>query len=294
MSQIVEAFSLSHAQVLNGATTFLDALAAAAAEDEDIYGVNDASLDPDIGDYDNEGDDDILSTWSWLNFADVAVQAGYLSLPLMANLTNQEVDESGEIAAVDEVQTITMTATGGTFTISVGGETTAPLAFNATNTDVRDALLALGSVDTGDVAVSGAVGTYVLTYGADYAGRQVPLAALDTTSLTGGTATITRTTPGKPASNAVVGLDLWHEDSFNVAPKPMVVRMPSKDHDGNPRTLAIGLYKVQFRPITFDGPSYKDGMKVNYAGRALKSRVDETGTPFSDGKKRVARILSIS
>lgn len=294
MTQIIEAFSLSHAQVLNGSTTFLDALAAAAAEDEDIYGVNDASLDPDIGDYDNEGDDDILSTWSWLNFADVAVQAGYLSLPLMANLTNQEIDESGAGPATNEVQTITMSATGGTFTLTVGGETTAALAYNATNTDVRDALLALGSVDTGDIAVSGSVGTYVLTYGADYAGRQVPLAVIDSSSLTGGSATIVRTTPGHPATADVLGLDLWHEDSFNVAPKPMVVRMPSKDHDGNPRTLAIGLYKVQFRPITFDGPSYKDGMKINYAGRALKSRVDETGTPFSDGKKRVARILSIA
>lgn len=190
-TSIVEGFSLSHAQVLDGATSFLTAIAAATAKDsEDVYGVNEASLDPDLGDYDNEGDDAVMSTWSWFNYATVNVQAGYLSFPLIANMTGQAVSSSGA------------------------------------------------------------------------------------------------------GASQVFGLDLWHENSFNVAPKPMIIKMPSKDSAGVARTLTLGLYKVQFRPITFEGPSYKDGLKVNYQGRALLSPTDESGAVFADGKKRAGKILS--
>ena len=189
---IVEAFSLSHAQVLDGATSFLAALAAAVTADEDIYGVSEASLDPKTDEWDNEGDDVVESTWSWLNFADVSIKAGYLSFPLLGNLTSQTVQSS-----------------------TAGGK-------------------------------------------------------------------------------AFFALDLWHEDSMNVPPKPMIIKMPSKDSDGNAADFVIGLYKVQFKPITFDGPKYKDGLKINYDGKALYSAKDETGTVFADGKKRIGRLLTIS
>jgi hypothetical protein len=187
----VEAFSLTHAQILDGTKTFLEeALAATTAEDLDIYGVNDASLTPNIDNYENEGDDAVLSRWTWLNYAEMAVQAGYLSFPLIANLTGQSISSAG-------------------------------------------------------------------------------------------------------SGNAkVFELDLWHEDSVNVAPRPMLIKMPSKDEDGLIRTLTIGLYKVSFDPITFDGPKYKDGLKVNYNGTALKSGKDEKGQPFADGRKRVGRLIS--
>lgn len=188
---IVEGFSLSHAQILDGATTFLTALGVAAAVGQDVYGVNEASLEPDTEDYENEGDDAILSTWSWFNYAEVNVQAGYVSFPLIAALTGQSVASSGAGAA------------------------------------------------------------------------------------------------------QWFGVDLWHEDSFNVAPKPMLIKMPSKDRDGVARNLVFGLYKVQFQPITFEGPAYKDGLKINYNGRALMSNVDETGVAFADGKRRAARLLSV-
>jgi hypothetical protein len=70
--------------------------------------------------------------------------------------------------------------------------------------------------------------------------------------------------------------------------------MPSKDSRGAARDLLIGLYKVSFAPITFDGPSYKNGLKVNYNGTALLSAFDEVGAAFSDGKKRLGRLLSVS
>lgn len=188
VSPIVEAFSLTHAQTLDGSTAFADALS--LGQDYDVYGVDQASLDPDADSFENTGDDTVLSTWEWLNFATVDVRAGYMSFPLIANLTGQTISSSGA------------------------------------------------------------------------------------------------------GASQVFEIDLWHEDSFNVPSKPMLIRMPSKDKDGAVRYLDIGLYKVSFRPITFDGPAYKDGLKVNYGGRALMSSVDETGTPFPDGKKRVAKAIS--
>lgn len=293
-SSIVEAFSITHAQVLDGVTPFLTAALATGPVDEelDIYGVSEASLSPDADSYDNEGDDTVLSTWDWLNKAEVEIQSGYLSFPLIANMSGRSVDDITPTPAVNEVQTITMTATGGTFTITIGGQTTSALPYNETNANVLAALLALSTVDTGDIAVSGPAGTYVLTYGADYAGQDVPMAVLGVGSLTGGTATIAETTKGAAAGASAFGLDLWHEDSFNVAPKPAILVMPSKDHLGVVRRLTIGLYKVQFKPIEFDGPKYKDGLKVNMNGNALLSAFDELGEPFADGKRRVGRLLS--
>jgi len=188
-STIVEAFSLTHAQILDGATAF-GSVGTGAGEWGDIYGVNDASLDPDSDSYDNEGDDAVLSTWNWLNKAELTVQAGYLSFALISNLTGRAISSSG--------------------------------------TD----------------------------------------------------------------DSIVYGMDLWHEDDFNTPRRPMIIRMPSKDHLGAVRYLDIGLYSVSFSPITFDGPTYKDGLKINYGGQALMSTVDELGVAFADGKKRIGKLIS--
>lgn len=70
---------------------------------------------------------------------------------------------------------------------------------------------------------------------------------------------------------------LWDEKSLNQSTKPLYIRVPSKDSLGVPREMDIILYRVQFAPITFDGPVYKDGMLANYSGRATMSSVDEMG-----------------
>lgn len=186
-----EAFSISGANILSGTETFAENMAAAYAENQDIYGINDGKLDPDLGDYDNEGDDAVLSVWNWINKAAVDIQAGYMSFPLIANLTGQTIS-SGTLA-----------------------------------------------------------------------GKQIH------------------------------GLDLWHDDSMNVAPKPMILKMPSKDKTGKPANFYIGLYKVNFKPITFDGPAYKEGLKINYSGTAVRSTTDEKGVAFADGKGRFGRLLLV-
>jgi PKD repeat protein/type 1 glutamine amidotransferase len=54
-----------------------------------------------------------------------------------------------------ESQTIrTLNATGGTFTLSFQGQTTAPIAFNATVTTIQSALEALSTIGTGNIKVA--------------------------------------------------------------------------------------------------------------------------------------------
>ncbi len=92
-------------------------------------------------------------------------------------------------------------------------------------------------------------------------------------------------------------IPLWEENSMNTQPRPMLVRVPSKDKTGAVRVLDFILFKVQFQPISFDGPSYKEGLKVNYNGSALFSDTDEKGQPVLDSRtgqptKAVGRLLS--
>lgn len=92
-------------------------------------------------------------------------------------------------------------------------------------------------------------------------------------------------------------LPLWEERSLNVQPRPVLIRVPSKDKDGVLRTLDFVLYKVQFQPFSFDGPTYKDGLLLNYTGTALMSTKDEKGATVLDSvtglpTKAIGRLVS--
>lgn len=105
-------------------------------------------------------------------------------------------------AATSEVQTVTITGTptGGTFTLTFDGETTAPIAYNAAAAAVDTALEALPNIEAGEVAVTGGPGPgtpYVVTFVT--AVGDVPQMTADGAALTGGTAPavgVTTTTPG--------------------------------------------------------------------------------------------------
>lgn len=106
-----------------------------------------------------------------------------------------------------------------------------------------------------------------------------------------------KVTSSGAGANETFSLPLWEENSMNSQPRPMLVRIPSKDKDGMSRVLDFILFKVQFQPISFDGPSYKEGLKVNYNGSALFSDTDEKGQPVLDSRtgkptKAVGRLLS--
>lgn len=104
------------------------------------------------------------------------------------------------------------------------------------------------------------------------------------------------TSSGSGASETF-SLPLWEENSINTQPRPMLIRVPSKDKDGLVRVLDFILFKVQFQPFSFDGPSYKEGLLLNYNGSALFSDTDEAGNPVLDSRtgqptKAVGRLVS--
>lgn len=184
MSRTFEGFSVSDAVILNGTT-----LAAHAAGD--MYGVRDGSLDVDVDSYDNTGDEAVLSTWFWFNYANLTITGGYIPFELMALMTGATITSSG-------------------------------------------------------------------------------------------------TAPADQYS-----IPLWSEGSLNQATRPVLIRVPSKDANGLARTMDIILYKVQFNPISFDGPAYKDGLIVNYSGRALISTVDEKGVALGTGLRAIGRLVNL-
>jgi hypothetical protein len=95
----------------------------------------------------------------------------------------------GATAKSNEVETITVNATGGTFTITYGAETTGPIAFNATAKEVEEALEALPVLKPGDITVTGGPGAehpYVLTFGGELAETAITPVTTDRSALTGG------------------------------------------------------------------------------------------------------------
>lgn len=68
------------------------------------------------------------------------------------------LEEAGFDPKATYVVTIGGNPTGGTFTLSFGGQTTDPIAFNATAAAVQAALEALSTLDAGDVTVTGTAG----------------------------------------------------------------------------------------------------------------------------------------
>jgi hypothetical protein len=100
----------------------------------------------------------------------------------------------------DEVQTLTVTASGGTYRLSFEGFWTAPLAVGSAAAAIQAALTALPSVGAGGIAVTGA-GPFTLTFGGNLARKAVSTIGVDASQATGGTVTVVETTPGVDATH---------------------------------------------------------------------------------------------
>lgn len=116
-------------------------------------------------------------------------------------------------AGTNEVQTLTIggTPTGGTFTLTLDGETTGAITWSSTNNTLRDnidtALEALSRIGTGGVTtavgtMTAGIGTITITFDGGGVARRAINTLTATSSLTGTnpTVAVAETTPGVDAS----------------------------------------------------------------------------------------------
>ena len=85
-----EGFSLSHAAILTQGT---------GAEGATVYGVNNGTISTDQGNFENTGDDVVLSEHFWINFANVTIAEGYIPFSTIALITGTVVTSSGAAGA---------------------------------------------------------------------------------------------------------------------------------------------------------------------------------------------------
>ncbi len=85
-----EGFSLSHAAILTAGT---------GAEAATVYGVNNGTISTDQGNFENTGDDVVLSEHFWINFANVTIAEGYIPFSTIALITGTTVTSSGAAGA---------------------------------------------------------------------------------------------------------------------------------------------------------------------------------------------------
>jgi hypothetical protein len=98
------------------------------------------------------------------------------------NETAEEISTS-----VNEIQVLLVDATGGTYTLTYSGQTTAAIAYDAAASAVQSALEALSNLAPGDVAVSqeAAGQPYVIEFGGTLANTNVTQITTTDTALTG-------------------------------------------------------------------------------------------------------------
>jgi hypothetical protein len=113
------------------------------------------------------------------------------------------------VPAANNVQVVTVDATAGTFTLSLDGVTSAPIAYNASAAAVQSALAALSNVGSGNVTVSTVVGTYTVTFVNALGNQPINQLVADGSSLTGSVSTGV-VTAGNPAPGS--GLPAWEYD----------------------------------------------------------------------------------
>jgi hypothetical protein len=181
-------------------------------------------------------------------------------IPLGKNTTTGLYEPYAAVS--NEVQTLTVTGapTGGTFTITWSGQTTAAIAYNATAAEVQAALEALSNIAPGDVVVTGdAGGPWTLTWGGTQLGEDVA-EPTTTESFTGGTTpdiTVATTTEGGTAATAdgtdVFAGFLFTEVSFH----------PSSTKAAAP-LMVHGQIDVAKLPVAFDPTDVPAGSNTNF------------------------------
>lgn len=176
---------------------------------------------------------------------------------------------------VNEVNTLVIDATGGTFPITVNGQTASGIAYNAATSAVQSALEGLSNVAPGDVTVTGTAGNYTLTWGGALANSNITIST-SSASLTGGAATATLATTQAGGITAI--------DVAAIVP-------PELDAYIDPTPGALGTTRVDIKQadVAFTGLTTPD-WRINSALSSYKKDILQVPTltcnvvtPNSDG-----------
>lgn len=171
-----------------------------------------------------------LSTIGAGNVSVTGPAGGPYHIELIGTLANSafgatDMTVSGaSLTKTNEVQTITLVgATGGTFTLTFGANTTAALPYNDSAANVQTALTGLASIGAGNATVTGnAGGPYTVTFVSALAGAAQNMIAINGASLTpsGSGGYVTETTVGGVSSATLTVLQTG--SSNGSASKPLV------------------------------------------------------------------------
>ncbi len=107
--------------------------------------------------------------------------------------------DDGTPASAEQEIDIPPSVTGGTFTLTFGGDTTPALARNASATTVQAALEALPAIGVGNIAVGGGPGAsapFIPVFTGALAQNPEPAIAIDSTNLVGDTGAVSVLNPG--------------------------------------------------------------------------------------------------
>ena len=83
-----EAFSIIGAEILDGTT-------GATATNGDIYGVRTGTLSANTSQFDNTGNDVVLSRWVWSDYATVTIESGFVPWYVYSLITGTTIGSSG-------------------------------------------------------------------------------------------------------------------------------------------------------------------------------------------------------
>lgn len=155
----------------------------------------------------------------------------------------------------NDVQTLTNTATGGTFTLTFGNTvtytTTALTCTTLTAAQLQTALQALPNIGAGNCTVTGGpfssgAGSLVVTFNGALANNRQTLMVINNGSATGGSVTIAHTTTGN-RQGAIVNYN-----GTLVANPTTAMTLGAAGADG---TLAAGTYSLTYTKVTAAGES---------------------------------------
>ena len=163
------------------------------------------------------------------------VGVGAFGRPLRVPFYDYDGKAASTPAYDSEKQRITISGapTGGTFTLTFSGQTTAPLARNASSAQVTAALIALNNVGAAEVTTTGNNGGPWTVEFSAFSGDVPQMTA--TSSLTGGTsptiAVATLQAPDRGVNNAGLGTPSPHGDYLRIEPAPTVQRVQDPEDE---------------------------------------------------------------